>query len=82
MVNNSVIKLEDGNDYVVIDKIKVEDKAYVYLTNVKDLEDFCIRKETTKVLIDETEEKYLEGLTEEEFAEAIKLFTEKNNKEA
>ena len=30
LVNNSVIKLEDGNDYVVVDKIDATDKSYVY----------------------------------------------------
>lgn len=82
MVNNSIIKLEDGNDYVVIDKIKLEDKSYVFLTNVNDIEDFCVRKETTTILENDEEEKYLEGLTEEEYTEAMNLFVAKNNKEA
>lgn len=78
MVNNSIIKLEDGNDYVVVDKIEKLDKSYVYLTNVKDMEDFCVRKE-----IMENEEFYIVGLeTEEEYEEAMKLFVEKNNREA
>lgn len=82
MVNNSIIKLEDGNDYVVIDKIKLEDKSYVFLTNVNDIEDFCVRKETTTILENDEEEKYLEGLTEEEYTEAMNLFVAKKNKEA
>jgi len=78
MINNSVIKLEDGNDYVVVDKIDLENKSYVFLTNVKDMEDFCVRKE-----IEENEEVFLVGLeTESEYEEAMKLFVEKNNKNA
>lgn len=78
MINNSVIKLEDGNDYVVVDKINLQDKSYVFLTNVKDMEDFCVRKE-----IEENEEVFLVGLdTELEYEEAMKLFVEKNNKNA
>lgn len=78
MINNSVIKLEDGNDYVVVDKIDLQDKSYVFLTNVKDMEDFCVRKE-----IEENKEVFLVGLdTELEYEEAMKLFVEKNNKNA
>ena len=78
MINNSVIKLEDGNDYVVVDKIDLQGKSYVFLTNVKDMEDFCVRKE-----IEENEEIFLVGLeTELEYEEAMKLFVEKNNKNA
>lgn len=74
MVNNSVIKLEDGNDYIVIDKID----NYVFLSNIKDSNDFCIRKE-----IEENEEKYLVGLdSNEEYEKVIKLLLEKNNNQA
>lgn len=78
MVNNSVVRLEDGNDYVVVDKIELETKSYIYLTNVKDMEDFCVRKEIKK-----EEEYYLTGLeNEQEYEEAMKLLIEKNNQEA
>ena len=59
--------LEDGQSYGIIDKIK----KYVYLTNVKDNTDFCIRK----LIIDDNHE-YLIGLdNEKEFSEALMLFT-------
>ncbi len=58
--------LENEKDYMLIDKI---DK-YMYLSNVDDEEDFCVR-------IDAGE--YLEGLKDDqEFDKAMKLFYEKN----
>ena len=75
MINNSVIKLEDGHDYVVVEKIAKEEFYYVFLTNIKDMEDFCVRKE-----IEENEKVYLVGLdSDEEFEEAMKLFADKHN---
>ncbi len=70
MINNSVITLEDGNTYAVIERIN----SYIYLSNVKDPEDFCVRKQVTK-----GEENFLEGLdNKEEVDQAMKLFLEKH----
>ncbi|MDD6224222.1 MAG: hypothetical protein PUB18_04390 [bacterium] len=81
MINNSVIQLEDGNDYAVVEKISLVDKAYVYLTNIKDMEDFCVRKEIKKG--EDEEQNYLVGLDDDqEFEEAMRLFIEKNSNEA
>lgn len=75
MVDNSRIVLENKKEYHIIDKIKLDKKAFVYLSNLNDPEDFCVRKE-----IEEKEKTYLVGLdNEEEAIEALKLFTEKNN---
>lgn len=82
MINNSVIKLEDNNDYIVIDKINLENKAYIYLTNINDVSDFCVRKEIMKLDDMKVEKHFLEGLTEEEFDEAMKLFCDKHKDEA
>ena len=38
------IKLEDGLEYMVLDEIDSETNTYVYLSNIEDPEDFCIRK--------------------------------------
>lgn len=74
MVNNSVVKLEDGNDYIVVDKID----NYVFLSNLKDSNDFCIRKE-----IKENDTTYLVGLdNNEEYEKIVKLLLEKNNNQA
>lgn len=76
MIDNSRVVLENGKEYLVIDKIKLEDKAFVYLSNKDDSEDFCVRKEVL-----EDEKAYLVGLDDKEEADyALKLFAE-NHKE-
>lgn len=78
MINNSIIKLEDGNTYTVVDKIEKLDKSYIYLANIENVQDFCIRKE-----IMENDETFIVGLdNNQEYEEAMNLFIKKNNQEA
>lgn len=78
MINNSIIKLEDGNTYTVVDKIEKLDKSYIYLANIENVQDFCIRKE-----IMENDETFIVGLdNDQEYEEAMNLFIKKNNQEA
>ena len=75
MINNSCITLENDKEYCVIDKIKTDDKFFVYLSNVNDPEDFCVRKE-----IIEDEKTFLVGLDNKEEANyALELFAKKNS---
>ena len=68
MIKETIV-LEDGIEYIITDKIN----NYLYLSNINDPKDFCIRKE----LIEEGEE-YISGLNnEEEYYSALKLFEEK-----
>ena len=68
MIKETIV-LEDGIEYIITDTIK----DYVYLNNINDLEDFCIRKK-----IKENDEFYLIGLeNDEEFYNALKLFEQK-----
>lgn len=72
----SVIKLEDGIEYAILEEIVYGDKKYVYLTNINDYEDFCIRK-----VIKEDNSEFLVGLDDDsEFDLALMLFA-KNHKE-
>lgn len=65
-----VIKLEDDLNYLEVKQIVNNNTTYVYLTNVKDVNDFCIRK----LSFDGNE---LLGLdNEEEFESALNLFKE------
>lgn len=74
MIDNSCVVLEDNKEYLVIDKIDSNDKAYIYLSNPDNSEDFCVRKE-----IEEDEKTFLVGLdNEEEVDAALKLFVEKH----
>ncbi len=75
MIDNSRIVLEDNDCYQVIDKIKDDNKAYVYLVNTRDKDDLVVRKE-----IEENEERFLVGLEDEdELEKALNLYLEKNN---
>lgn len=72
----NIVVLEDGLEYAVIDEIKHNDNKYIYLTNVNDVEDFCIRK-----IIVENNEQFIIGLEDEkEFDLALMLFA-KNHKD-
>ena len=63
-----MIRLEDGINYYITKEIKKDDNIYIYLTNVKDVTDFCIRK------TDESKEVLKTLDNELEFEEALKLF--------
>lgn len=72
----NVVTLEDGIEYAVIDEIKHENNRYIYLTNINDYEDFCIRK-----IIVEDNEQFIIGLDDDkEFDLALMLFA-KNHKD-
>lgn len=65
------IILKDQNRYTIIDKIE----EYYYLVNIKDVNDFCIRKVTNN---DNSRLRYLNDIIE--FDKALKLFREKYQK--
>lgn len=67
----NVVKLEDGISYVILEELNYQDTTYVYLTNISDERDFCIRK-----VKHENDQDLLVGLDdEEEFKLALRLFT-------
>ncbi len=71
-----VIDLEDGT-YIISDEISINGIRYVFLTNEKDMLDFCIRK----VIINNNEE-YIDYLdTDEEFDAAMQAFLDKHKQE-
>lgn len=77
MIDNSRLVLENNIEYLVVDKINVDNKSYVYLLNPNDNEDLCIRKEVFK-----NGTNTLVGLDDEvEFNEALDLYLKKNREE-
>ncbi len=75
MDNLDIVTLEDMLQYAVIDEITKEGNTYIYLTNISDETDFCIRK-----LKEENDIKILVGLDDDnEFDLALKYFESKNN---
>ena len=63
-----MITLEDGIKYFITKEIKKDNVIYVYLTNIKDVTDFCIRK------TNESKEMLNPLDNEEEFDMALDLF--------
>lgn len=73
MVDNSELVI-DGKKYLVMDIIINTNIKYVYFVNENDSTDFFVRKE-----VEENNEKFLVGLNnDQEYIEAMELFTEKN----
>lgn len=63
-----------GIDYIILDRITINDNTYVYLVNENDEKDFFINKKVIKDVID-----YLTGLdSEEEAKTAMQAYVEKN----
>ena len=62
--------LDDNEKYLIVDEIYDRSIKYVYLSNLKNQEDFCIKKDNNGILLD------LEN--KEEFDKALLLFTKKH----
>jgi len=74
MINNSIKQLENNETYAVIDTIPDDKGTYVYLTNIKDSDDLCVRKQLKNDL-----ETVLVGLdNKEEVDYALHLLIQKN----
>ena len=69
----NVIKLDDNIEYTEIAKIEYNNNTYIFLSDLENPENFCIRK-----LIKENNEEYIIGLdSKEEFDNVLNLFTQK-----
>ena len=69
----NVVTLEDDIEYNEVDKIEYNNNTYVFLSDLENPENFCIRK-----LITENDEEYIIGLdSDEEFNNVLNLFTQK-----
>ena len=74
MINNSIRELEDNETYAVVDTIPYDNGTYVYLANIRDSEDFCVRKQLKK-----ESETILAGLdNRDEVDYALQLLVQKN----
>ena len=72
----NVIELEDGLSYVIVDAIQNENNKYLFLANVDDENDICVRK----IILKESKE-YLSKLSnDDELEEALTLFNIKHEK--
>ncbi len=69
------VTLEDGKQYAIIDEITENNITYVYLSNISNETDFCIRK-----VKEEPKGKMLTGLKDDaEFDQALIYYANKNN---
>lgn len=71
----TTVVLENGLEYLIIDEIQDNNNNYVYLTNVNDEEDFCIRK----YIIENDNEIYVGLDNDDEFDQALQLYAKKNS---
>lgn len=60
-------------EYAIIDEITSNDIKYIYLANVKNPKDVCVRKEVKEELLPLDDEK--------EFKKSMLLFVKKNKEE-
>ena len=73
MKEYNVVTLEDGNEYIEIDKINDNGYTYLVLSNSNNPNDFCIRK-----LVVEEGKEYIIGLNgDEEFDRIYEIFSKK-----
>lgn len=69
----NVVTLEDNIEYTEVDRVENNNNTYVFLSNLENPEDFCIRK-----LIKENNEEYIIGLdSKEEFDTILTIFKQK-----
>ncbi len=71
MVEVEVIVLEDGKEYIILDKIQGSQK-YIYFASKEDYTVFFPRK---IILVDDRE--MIAGINDEEYEEAILLYKDK-----
>ena len=70
----NVVKLENGMEYAEVNKINHNEKTYLFLVNLNNDDDFCIRK-----LINENGNDILVGLDSKvEFDEVLNIFLRSN----
>jgi len=68
---NTII-LENNIEYMIVDELLINNIKYIYLSNIKNPRDFCIRKEK--------ENGILVGLDDKiEFDKALLTFTKKHS---
>ena len=69
----NVITLENNVEYTEIDKINYNNNTYIYLSNIDNPEDFCIRK-----IVKENDEEYIVGInSNKEIDKVLELFMKK-----
>lgn len=74
MMEVDTFVLENGVEYIEVDKLIYDNNTYVLLSNIKNVKDSCIRK-----LVIEDNKKYLYKInSNNEFETVLNLFMEKN----
>lgn len=75
-MNNTIdyISLKNGDNYIIIDEILINNTKYAYLAKASNAKDFMIKK----VLVKNNQEYLCPIENEEEFKRILNLFEEKN----
>ena len=69
---NTVV-LENGIEYMEVDKLVHDNNTYILLANYQNIKDSCIRKISI-----ENNQEYLCKLNDDELKKVLNLFVEKN----
>lgn len=70
----NVVVLENGIEYTEISRMKLDGNTYVFLSNLDEPSDFCIRK----LLVNNNKEEIVGLDDEDEFDKVFNLFIEKH----
>ena len=69
----NVVTLEDGIEYTEINRLVIDDKTYVLLSNLEKPDDFCVRRIANK-----DDGEYIVGLdSRKEFDKVMEIFMKK-----
>ena len=74
MVDVDVVVLENGIEYIEVDKLSYNNFKYILLSNVNNVKDSCIRK-----LVIDNDKEVLHGIVDDdEFDIVLDLFIKQN----
>ena len=73
----NAIKLENNEEYLIIDTIEIENNKYLILVNAEKNYDICVRK----VVLKNSEEVLIKLASEEEFERVMTVFNQKHVRE-
>lgn len=72
-IEGKISILENNQEYEVIDTLEYNNKKYILFSNIKNIEDICVRK-----IIHKDNDEYFSLLNETEFHDVMQKFIQKN----
>lgn len=72
-IEGKISVLENDQEYEVIDTLEYNNQKYILFSNIKNIEDICVRK-----IIYKDNDEYFSLLNETEFHDVMQKFIQKN----